>query len=69
MDTTSPAVQVKLRLMLIIVFSIGFGLFGILGFEEWLRGNATRSLLQGGVAVLFLGVVLLHSRKVCGLIR
>jgi hypothetical protein len=69
MNTTSPAVQVKLSLMLIIIFSIGIGLFGIVGFEEWLRGNTLRSILQGGVAVLFLGVALLHSRKVCGLIR
>ena len=69
MDTTSPAVQAKLSLMLIIIFSIGFGLFGILGFEEWLRGNTSKSVIQGVVAVLFLGIALLHSRKVCGLIR
>ncbi len=69
MDTTTPAVQAKLSLMLIIIFSIGFGLFGILGFEEWLRGNNPRAMLQLVVGGLMLGAALLHARKVCGLVR
>jgi hypothetical protein len=36
---------------------------GILAFEGWLRGNTTQSALQGVVAVLFIGVALLHARK------
>jgi hypothetical protein len=69
MDTLSPAGQVKLSLMLIIILSIGFGMFTILASDSWEHGHALASIAQTVLAVIFLGVALLHAYKIFGLVR
>jgi hypothetical protein len=70
MDMNSPAGQVKLSLMVIIVLSFCGGGFAILTFEGLLRGGVTyQPMMQAVVAVLFLGVSLLHARKITGSVR
>jgi hypothetical protein len=70
MAMTSPAAQVKLSLMVIIVLSFCGGGFAILAFDGYLRSNSVyQPVMQAVVAVLFLGVSLLHARKICGSTR
>jgi hypothetical protein len=70
MDTTRPAGHLRLSLMVIMVMSFCGGGFAILAFQGFLHATSTyQPVMQAIVAVLFVGVSLLHVRKICGFIR
>ncbi len=68
MGTTSPARQVKLSLMLIIMFSFSSGLLSGFGLDYWNDGNA-KYVWEGVMTVLLLGMALFHARNVSRLIH